>query len=338
MAAQSPAGRKRARKAKETTAASGLIAALKFVSAAQKKGGHVYQQHVVIQNQTISAYDGLLTIGRKIEEDFAACPQSDLLAAALGKCGETLSIAQGDNGRLTIQSGKFKANVPCVDFASMPTQYPDPNIAVIDNRIKEGFAAVMGLATEGAQHVMTASLLLQANSVLATNRIVILEFWHGIDLPPGLVIPKAAAQVIAKSERDLVGFGFSPSSVTFWFDDESFIKTQLFSEQWPNTDGILNKSVNPWPLPEGFFDAVKAVASFTDTGNVYFRPGEMRSHPDGYDGASYEIEGLPDGQAYNGKLLLMVEPYMQTADFTSYNGQAFFFGDNIRGAIAGIKQ
>ncbi|AXC34309.1 DNA polymerase processivity factor [Escherichia phage Shy] len=330
-------GRSRARKAKETSAAAGFLEALKFVSAAQKKGGHIYQQHVVIQNQTISAFDGQLTIGRRIEEDLTACPQSDLLAAALGKCGEQFSITQGDNSRITIQSGKFKAVVPCVDLTSMPTTYPDPNIAVIDNRIKEGFAAVMALATEGAASVLEASLLLQANSVYATNKIVVLEFWHGIDLPPGLVIPKAAAQVIAKSERDLVGFGFSASSATFWFDDESFIKTQLFSECWPNVDAILNKNVNPWPLPDGFFDAVKAVASFTATGNVYFAKGEMRSHPDGLDGAQYEVEGLPAGQAYNGKLLLMIEPYMLSADFTSYNGQAFFFGDGIRGAIAGIR-
>lgn len=330
-------GRSRARKTKETSAAAGFLDALKFVSAAQKKGGHLYQQHVVIQNQTISAFDGQLTIGRRIEEDLIACPQSDLLAAALGKCGEQFSISQSDNGRITIQSGKFKAVVPCVDFASMPTTYPDPNIAVIDNRLKEGFAAVMGLATEGAASVIEASLLLQAGSVVATNKVVILEYWHGIDLPPGLAIPKVAAQTVVKAERDLVGFGFSPSSATFWFDDESFIKTQLFSEGWPNINAILNKNVNPWPLPEGFFEAVKAVASFTVTGNVYFTPGEMRSHPDGLDGAQYEVEGLPAGQAYNGKMLLLVEPYMTTADFTSYNGQAFFFGDSIRGAIAGIR-
>lgn len=330
-------GRTRARKAKATTAASGLINALKFVSAAQKRGGLIYQQHVVIQNNTISAYDGLLTIGQRIEEDLEACPQSDLLAAALGKCGEQFSMSKSDNGRITITSGKFRAVVPCVDSAAMPLTLPDPSIAVIDNRIKDGFAAVMALATEGAQHVVSASLLLQANSVVATNRIVILEFWHGIDLPPGLVIPKAAAAVIAKCDRNLCGFGYSAHSATFWFDDGSFIKTQLFSEQWPNVNALLDKNVNPWPLPEGFFDAVKATASFTDSGNVYFTAEEMRSHPAGLDGAQYEIEGLPDGQAYNGKLLLMVEPYMLAADFTSYNGQCFFFGDGIRGAIAGIK-
>uniref|UniRef100_A0AAU6W103 Replicative clamp n=1 Tax=Pseudomonas phage Pavpe01 TaxID=3138545 RepID=A0AAU6W103_9VIRU len=335
MAAKNP-GRARARKAKEQTAASGLIAALKFVSSAQKKGGHIYQQHVVIQNKTISAYDGLLTIGQVIEEDLEACPQSDLLAAALGKCGERFSISKGDNGRLTITSGKFRAVVPCVESASMPLCMPDPSIAVIDDRIKAGFSAVMGLATEGAQHVVSASVLLQGGSVVATNRIVVLEYWHGIDLPPGLVIPKAAAQVIAKCDRPLCGFGYSASSATFWFEDGSFIKTQLFSEQWPNVDALLNKNVNPWPLPDGFFDAVKAVSSFTDTGNVYFTPTEMRSHPDGLDGAQYEIEGLPDKLAFNGKLLLLVEPYMMSADFTSYNGQAFFFGDGVRGAIAGI--
>lgn len=331
-------GRKRARKASVNSAAAGLIDALKFVSVAQKKTGHVYQQHVVIKDGTITAFDGGLTVGQPIEEDFEACPQSEFLASALAKCGESISISHGNNGRLTVQSGKFRANVPCAAFESMPLVLPDPNIAVTDNRLREAFAAVMGLATEGAATVIEASILLQAGSVVATNRTVILEYWHGIDLPPGLVIPKAAAQAIVKTDRNLSGFGFSHSSATFWFDDGSFIKTQLFSEQWPNVAAILNKNVNPWPLPDGFFDAVKAVASFTKTGNLYFTDTAMLSHPDKTDGANYEIEGLAAGQAYNGKLLLLCEPHMLNADFTSYNGQCFFFGTNVRGAIAGITK
>jgi len=337
MAKESQIGRKRAAKAKATSAASGLIEALKFVSSAQKKGGHVYQQHVVIQNNTISAYDGSLTIGQYIEEDLTACPQSALLMAALLKCGEKLSMAQGDANRITIQSGRFKANVPCVDLTSMPATTPDPPIAHIDNRIKDGFNAVMALATEGAKHVIEASLLLQANSVVATNRSVIIEYWHGIDLPPGLVIPKASAQVIAKCDKNLTGFGFSPYSATFWFEDNSFIKTQLFSEQWPDIGAILDKATNPWPLPDGFFDGVKAVSSFTDAGYVYFTDEEMRSHPDGVDGARYEVEGLAAGLAFNGKYLLICEPYMTSADFLTHGRQVFFFGDNVRGAIAGIS-
>ncbi len=61
--------KERARKPKSVNAAQGLIDALKFVNAAQKKNDHIFQKYVVLQDKTLIATDGTLAIGTRIEEE-----------------------------------------------------------------------------------------------------------------------------------------------------------------------------------------------------------------------------------------------------------------------------
>ena len=328
------AARKTGRKPRqaEGNGADSLIRALKFVSAAQKKAGNVpYQTHCVFYGGFVTAFDGTLTIGHPIAEDINACPNTMLLLSALLKCGQTLSITQLDSGRLSVKSEKFKALVPCEKFDGMPYVGPDVQCAVIDERIKTGFELVSPLANETAQRTALAAILLQANSTAATNGHVLLEYWHGIDLPPNILLPKPAVKAIVATDKKLVGFGFSDNSATFFFEDKSYIKTQLFQDTYPDISKVLDAPSNPWPLPEGFYTAVDTLESFTETGLLYFGPASMRSHYDANEGASYEITGLPENAIFNAEYLQMIRPGFVKVDFQK--DRALFFAENMRGAI-----
>lgn len=326
-------GRARAKKSKMNEAAASLVDALKFVAPTQKKSGGIQETHVVMFNNMLIGSNGILTIGYPIEEDLNACPNSELLLAALNKCGETFSITKSDETSIVINSDQFQATIPCVDINEMSLSHPDQNIAEIGNTIKDGFKQIMFLATKGSKHVLTASIMLRPNSMVATNNIVILEYWHGYDLPPNILVPKECATSVAKCKRDLTGFGFSGATATFWFDDKSFVKCKLFEEEYPNIDAILNKTLNPFPPVDDFFKAIKAVDAASRTGKVIFTETGVQSHNEINEGSKYEIEGLPVGKVYDSKNLIKCEPFCDRIDFTSYNGQAFFFGENIRGAI-----
>lgn len=324
-----------------TTAASSLIAALKFIAVAQKKNGQVpYQSHCSISNGMATAYDGNLTIGHPVEDDVAACPNTLLLLNALQKCGEQLSITQLDSGRLAVKSDGFRAMVPCEQFQSMPHCGPDIRCATIDNRIRTGFEMVSPLAEEDAGRAILAATLLQANTVAATNGKCLLEYWHGIDLPPNILLPKTAVKAIVASNKNLVGFGFSHGSATFFFEDGAYIKTQLFEDSYPDINSVLNKPCNPWPLPEKFFDGVKTLESFCPENRVvYFSAGVMRSHADANEGASYEVPGLCDRMAFNADYLLLCEPALQKVHFMVEEKRAMFFSNDnmLRGVIMGCE-
>lgn len=332
---------KRARKVKEqNSGAASLIEALKFVALAQQKEGTPYQTHCIINGGRIGAFNGTFATGHLIEDDLSACPHTIKLLDALGKCGANLAITQLDSGRLSIKSDRFKALVPCVPFDSLGFIEPDAPIAPIDDRLKLGFDMVSPLLNETAPKAMFAAALLQANSIVGTNGSMLIEYWHGIDLPPGLLIPKAAMTAVCKTNKKLCRFGYSPNSVTFFFEDNSFIKSQLFSEDYPDYETIFPESVNPWPLPEGFFEGIEKLSSLSEDKTVYFLNGGLAvKDSQKTESGSFEVQGLQDGLAFNMEYLLIAKTVFKKVDFDAAPGtsKAVFFGENVRGALAGIR-
>lgn len=326
-------------KKKTANPAASLIAALKFIAVAQKKAGPTGLQFAHITNKWAAAYDGILTVAHPIEEDLEACPHTLQFIDALSKASGDLSITQLTANCIAVSSGAFRALVPCVNFDEVPIIGPDPQCAAIDDRIKQAFAAVAGLATDGAQNAAYASVLLQANTAVATNGAALLEYWHGIDLPPGLLIPRNSANAVIKAPYPLTGFGFSQTSVTFYFEGGSFIKTQLYGERYPNYAPLLDvPNLNPWVVSDEFFKAVRAVESFSKAGNIYFDGESILSNQTKDQATTYKIEGLPQRMSFSAKVLLSVEHAFNKAHFYTdeKTTKVYFFGDNVRGLAMGI--
>ncbi len=320
--------------------AAGLLRALKFISIAQKKAGTPVQQFCNLSYHWAAATNETLTVATRIEEDLTACPHTLSLIDALSKCSGELAITQLSPHTLAVDSGVFKGLVNCASFDEIQIPAPDPQCAVANDRIKFALGAVACLATDGAPTARNASVLLQSGSAVATNGHALLEAWHGVDLPPNLLIPKLSAVAIAKCDKVLTGFGFSPSSATFWFEDGSFIKTQLYNEQYPHYQPLIDiGGLKPVAMPAAFFKGVKAIESFSEDSIVYFHEGVLKSNKRMENASTYKIEGLPQGFAFNAKYLLMLESAMKTVAFTeAHNGsKVYFFGESIRGVLMGVS-
>lgn len=332
-----PRPKKRTTEPDKEQPTNSFVDALRFISAVTRDIGAPYETHVVLTNNTATAFNGVLAAGIAIEDDIFACPNNKMIIEALSKCGEHLSITQLDNARLSIKSDKFKAIVPCIDPTLLQVAIPDAVQGVVDDRLKKAFEVCGVIANENAQTIYGSSVLMQSGSLVATDGTIIFEYWHGIDLPP-LAIPKSLAQAIVKCSKKLVTFGFSNSSVTFYFEDGSWLRSQLYSESWPNTYEVLNIKSDPWPVPTDFFKALAAVAPFSQDGQVYFDSGVLRSHMADGIGASYEVNGLPKGPVHSIKQLNMIKPYAEKIDFFAQGPRStclVFFGQNLRGIIAG---
>lgn len=292
----------------------------------------------MLQNGWAVAHNGVLGIGEKIAEDLSICPNAKILEQALTKCGQSFSIAQLEQ-KLSVRSDKFRALVPCMPVESLERSFPDSPCALIGEPLRLALGAVAPLALEGLDNVVTASVLIHKGTVVATDRRVIIQAYHGIDLPPELALPKAIIGPLLKNPKPLKAFGFSKSSCTFYFDDDSWLKSQFYADKWPDVDMILNRAHNALSLPEGFYDAVKALEPFSADGFVYFDTNKMLSHPTEEQGASYEVYGLPKGPAFSIKQLKMIEPYAKKVDFMAQGNhnskQLMFFSEMCRGAIAG---
>ena len=323
------------RKQKET---SSLIKALNFIAKVQKDTGTVIQTHCRISNNTITACDGIISVGHKIDEDLNVCPHTLQLLTALSKCGQNLSMTQLENNKLAVKSGKFSALIPCDPSYSMEVT-PDAPCGSISDVFVQALGEVSHLAQEQAQKVILASVLMRSGSVVATNGVVALECWHGIDVPT-CALPKVFVTALCSIDKKITSFGYSGSSITFWFEDESFIKTQLYAEEWPaSLDQILQSTGEFKPLPKGFYEALRNVEDFSEGGSekgtVWFDELGMNSHQTKENGATYEIKDLPAGLAFRIKYLKYIE---KACKHITYNKQTMWFhSENIRGAIMGVR-
>jgi len=327
-----------AKQPKKSKSKEGLIAALQFISVAQKnEGDRPYETHCILHNNTAMAFNGILTAGCKITEELNICPHTYKLIAALERTTKDISITELE-GRLSVKSGAFSAFVPCW-HEGIPSLAPDPPLAAISDSLKSGFEMISGFTVDNdKKKIVECSILLQANSMIATDGACMLEFWHGIDLPV-CILPKTFVSAVMNTKKALKAFGYSGNSCTFWFEDDSWIKSQLYSEEWPDISKIF-KDCNPEPLPAGFYDALRNIEPFSLGKEaekvVYFYDGQLQSHRDKSEGAICEVPGIKHGPAFNIKRLKRIEHCIQTVDFYSSNC-AFFFGAGVRGALMGVR-
>lgn len=332
----------RARKPK-SSAAPGLAAALAFVLPAQKKDGEPWQSHCRIENNWLIGFNGIFAAGMQIEEDFSACPNTGLLAAAISKCGDKIAITQASETTLSVRSGRFRATVPCLPPGHAPSVEPDAACAVVDDRLKVGFGLLAPMLEDTAPRVLQTAVLLQANTMVGSNGAMLIETFHGIDLPPGIMVPRATALAISKCPKKLAQFGFSQNSVTFYYEDGSFIKSQLFSGQYPDYRAVFSDNCNYWPLPDGFFEGIKAIEAFSkaSTNAVEFTSEGMRVFAeDGRtESGAFEIEGLPPNRRFNIDFLKISMSVLHRIDLATDESALMFLSEdgNTRGVIKGLR-
>lgn len=316
-----------------------LLEALRFCGSILSDKGAPVETHVVLNNKTATAFNGILAAGCYIDEDIFAAPNNSLMIEALSKCGQNYSLVQLDNGMISIKGSKFKANVPCLDPSQLPSALPDQPAIKITNDLIKAIEAVGVLATEDAQRVVAASILIRDDTCIATNGAILFEAWHGFKLPT-IAIPKAFVGPLTKQSKNVSWIGGSQNSISVFFEDNSWLRTQLYAEQWPDVDAIINKPANYFPIPSGFWEGLAAVAPFSVDGMVYFDDGLIRSHASDGVGASYEVKGLPKGPIFNYKYLSLIKPHAQQIDFlaqgtTQNTTMLMFVGEKIRGALLG---
>lgn len=318
---------------------SGLLAALKHVGLIAKQIGMHYDVHCVLANRWAIANNGVIALGMRIAEDILIAPHTLKLIGALERCNDNIAITQLASG-VSIKSGAFRVNVPTIEPALIPFCEPDRAVAVADDRLRAGFAVLGPLAADGAPFVATASILLQAGSMLATDRVALMEYWHGIDLPPALAVPKAAISIIEKIKRPITGFGYTPgNSVTFWFGEDAWLKAQLYNDAWPieRSLQVLNNGAHALPIPATLREALQAVMPHAENSVVHCLTGKLATSIVDGIGATYEVEGLPGGATFNGERLNDVLAYASTMDIVGTKGVSHFFGENLRGVLCQIS-
>ena len=325
-------------KEKIVNPAKKLLAALKFIFSIQKKTGSVITTNCFMFNHWAASTDGVLTFGTPIEEDLQACPHTFKLIEALKECTEKLTITQTSALEIVVDCDNFLGKVDCVDFSQIPISGPDPIQISASNTFKEGLFILQGIL-ESSPDIRTGCIFITKNSAIATNGKTMLELWHGLNLPQNFAIIQHAAKHVGKCKKLLTGLGWSDSSITFHFEDGSFIKSQLVNlASYPDFTKILAlpAKFNFLPVSENFIKYIKTISSFCDNSDIAYLESKTISSSE-EDGSFFRIEGIPCKMMFSISELLSIAKVFNFAYFSNEKFEEpkvyFHNGSDMRGVL-----
>jgi hypothetical protein len=297
-------------------------------------------EHCRIANGQCTASDGIIAVGTPVQEPIEACPHIGTMREALNSCGPEWAITELPDNRISVRSGAFQAVVPCRSLESLPELECSPSAWPIDSRLTDGLRLALPLVNEKADRLVCATVMVKTGSLIATNGAIIFQLWHGCSLPR-IILPKVAVEILVKCKKKPVGIGWNETTATFWFEDQSWIKTKVFPDEWPDiTASLPSGLVEIKPFPLHFFDVAAEIGKFSQVINC----GEnMVSSYDPFlnltTGAHREIElgGIPINKAYSSESLKLISKYATHFNDSELPNGTLFFGTNIRGAVFHIK-
>jgi hypothetical protein len=314
-----------------------LLKALRFINVAQNPAGQAaYQKHCRFSQNQVIAFDGILSAGYPVQEQMDGCPNTELLIDALAHVRGAYSLTLLDTLSLVVVSGDYRGLVPCLRPVEIEHVVNDPPNYELNDGWKLAALEAGSFCTDNATTVMGASVLTQEYSVLGTNGMALIERATGCHTPAGLVVPMAFVKAVAKTDLKLQRFGFSQGSLTFYFENGAWIRTQLYQEAYPDLSGMFRmmEAATATEVPEALFTAVKAVQKFSETGVIWIDRDQVRSHETTDIGAQHRCADLPFTTKVNAKNLMTCQPFFKRADFTGNDNAVVFFGEQVRGLLA----
>lgn len=317
-----------------------MLRELKFTSSAvAKKDFLPALTHFQIKDGRVSAFNGKLALSSPISCGLDCKPKAGPMVQAIARCGETIQLAMTPAGKLSIKSGSFKAFIECITDEMPPLEPEGTLVEVNGDALLAAFKICEPFIGNDASRQWTNGLLLRDACAYATNNVCLIQYFIGTQIPSVVNIPRDAIREAIRINEPPVHLQIAPTSITLHYSDGRWIRSQLFGIEWPNLDAILDADHNATPLDESIFTGVDTIKPFTDTMcRVYIEGNTVRTHESLDEGGSYDIEGDPWAPScYNADMFLLLKDVAKEFDVTAYPNPSLFFGENLRGAIIGLR-
>lgn len=263
----------------------------------------------------------------------AACVHADKLHAAFQACRGEPTATLGPTG-YTVRSGKTRARLPVLDPATYPVVAPDAETEHTAPGIAAMLKRIAPFVAEDASRPWATSVCLKGGFAYATNNVVLCRVPFTAGFAESINIPLATVEAII-SLGEPVGMGVSELSATFYFEDGTWVKTQLIGGDWPtgsvdqHITAIENGSwlsVNP-NLHQAFDTAARISGERIPV--VQFVNGGIALTDDTF--ATEELEPVPEAGRLNARMASLIFEYAEEIQWHSpkENVHAFRTGDLI---------
>lgn len=314
-----------------------MLKELQFVQGAvARKDFQPALNHFHIHNGHIQGYNGVLALSSPIALDLDVTPNAIQLVKAVRNCTEAISLSMTAAGRLAIKSGRFKAYIDClpggfpaISLSGKKIDLPTPIIPALK--------VLQPCVAEDASRQWARGVLFRGQSMFATNNVVLVERFLGVEWPLDMNLPLEAINELLRIGEEPEYLLAEENAVTFCYSGERWLRTQLYANQWPDVARILDPESNPRPLPFKAEDLTALFPFLDDSGRLYVLDGVLATSLEDGAGARMEVVGLEQGGVYNAFMMQLAMERASSFDFSLYPKPCLFFGDKLRGALMGMR-
>jgi len=291
--------------------------------------------HFRVYNGRIQGSNGRIAIDAPLPElqgyDFTV--PADRFLRAVDTCGGEPKLLIKDD-KLVIKRGKFTAKLPLADNAAYPLAEPDKGRK---GRINIEFLPTMRqFIGQDASRPWASGVLMTGDHAYATNNVVLVR--HKIDGPKkNINIPLTAVEELCRIGVDYdIKYTHTDNHVTFYYDDGSWLRSQLFSVDWPDLSGMFK--VCSRKVREDVKEAVAQILPFCpDPKTPVIKFGDDGvSTLEGDVSAVVKVAGLTEAY-FRAEPLGMVFDIATHFDWSDYPKACPFKSKYLQGVIIGVK-
>jgi len=328
-----------------------LLSSVQRVASIQKGTGLTDRQtHCRFANGYVMATNDVEMIGIPVTGlAIECCPHSKTLVAALERCEADITFTL-EGSVLTVKSGRVRVPVPCLDASALADLGPDPRQGDAGPELAAALGQAAAVVLETADNPMCRAVFMGPQTVEGIHDSkVMIQVWHGVSPLPCVNLPKESALNVSKHPSKLVALGVSVGSATFWYEDNSYLRTCLYDVKRPDFDKLIECKVNtkPSPIDAGFYDAIKTVLPFSKNAlqdgydeAITFEDGKVWAGIHAHDDvASFEYPCEPMQSAtINGNFILMFEKTAKEIVYDDFERKLYMRGGNMRAVLMGMRR
>lgn len=316
-----------------------MLKQLQFVrGAVNKYKMDMALSHFVIRDGRVTGYNGVLAISSPIPVPLDCQPDAQALIKAVGNCKAAVELSMTPGGKLRLKSGNIRVLIPTYADVIPEVEPEGEQVAVRGPALLEALRKLVPfVGTDDSSNQWANGILFNGGSAFATNNHVLVECWVDSLFPQAANVPLTTVREILRVAEPPTHVSMGNGNMTFYFEGDRWIRTQLYSSEWPTaTSGMPTARDKLKALPHGFWDAVEVCRDFKDDRRrIYLDDDHLRTSVDDDEGAHVHCVGAGVG-IYNVEHLWLLKDHIIAADLSAQPGK--FMGDKIRGLISPMRR
>jgi hypothetical protein len=292
--------------------------------------------YYLVKDNYICASDGRVTAGTPFPcEHTFLVPGGEFEKIVDHFESDTITLEMVDTNKLLLKAGRMRATMETLPFDL--AHYPEPDGFWLGP--PEGFVdflkKIRPFVSENATRQYALCVCLRSGRMLATTNVCLVEVQCPSLLCNETLLPCWAVDFILSHPANLTGMIFNENNMSFCWDDQSWMVTQLVEGGFPpNCDVLLDKGPSPeWEITDEWRTAFNNLSHLCD-GEVVFHPDRMVGKTE-RSVVEYAVASPTEGSKWEQKFLAPVVEVATHWAITAWPAPAPFKGAGIRGLIVG---